>query len=107
MILKYLPAEITGDKLPHEFFFNVCTSIKCNFLFVFKIVNTCVPSFFSKVIPDLESKRYRPKLDDEMVVGSGAKDAPAPKNLQGFTVWSKTVGLHLLKKCSSKRNRAV
>ena len=56
-ILNYLPSQIDGECLPREYFFNVSLSqLKLTASF-FQIVNTVVPSFFAKVIPDAEAKR--------------------------------------------------
>ena len=67
-------------------------------------MNTVVPSFFAKVIPDAESKRLLPAAEDEMIV-MDPKMLQLVKAFRVSRTGSKRGGLHLLKKGSRKRKR--
>ena len=68
-------------------------------------MNTVVPTFFAKVLPEAEEKRQRPNDEKDLIIVE-------PKMLQLIKAFRATRhgrkkgGLHLLKKSSKKRRRA-
>ena len=105
-VLRYLPSDC-DSKIPRSFLFNVSglnLFVTISKLWE-KVVNTVVPSFFAKVIPDAEAKRQTPKKDDELIVVD-PKMVQLIKAFKATRHGTKKGRLHLLKKSSRKRRRA-